>query len=71
MESDPEARAPDGLPVRRWTAYVTTKSVIYQAVYEKAFCKMIKYSSAIYTVIVVMKNNTFYYSILFGMALGC
>ena len=71
MESDSEARAPNGLLVRHQKACVTVTSVIYLIVYEKACCKMIKYSSVIYIVLVVMKNNTFYYSILFCMALGC
>lgn len=40
-----------------WNAGGAIKSVIYLIVYEKAFCKTIKYSSIIYTVIVVIKKQ--------------
>lgn len=41
----------------QWNAGGAIKSVIYLIVYEKAFCKTIKYSSIIYIVIVVIKKQ--------------
>lgn len=48
----------------RENACAAITPVMYLIVCEKASCKTIKYSSIIYSVIVVVKNNNFYCSVL-------
>lgn len=61
-QSGPEAGAAASVLTENARAAITP--VMHLIVCERASCKTIKYSSIIYSVIVVVKNNNFYCSVL-------